>query len=72
LEPDLAELYNDGVLPPPDLTGEPARLQRPGWQPTSAQVQAARQQLGWSLGLLIFLIGACLLVFALLLGWLPS
>jgi hypothetical protein len=71
LEPDLSERYNDGLVPPPDLAGEPARLQRPAWQPTSAQVEAARRQLGRGLVILALLIFACLVIFALPLGWRP-
>jgi hypothetical protein len=68
---DLSERYNDGLVPPPELTAEPARLQRPAWQPTPAQVEAARKRLGLSLAILTLLICACIVVFALVLGWKP-
>jgi hypothetical protein len=71
LEPDFSERYNDGLVPPPDLTGESPRLQRPAWQPTPAQVEAARGRLWLSLSILAMLICACLVVVALILGWKP-
>lgn len=71
MEPDLSERYNDGLVPPPELTGESPRLQRPAWQPTPAQVEAARGRLGLSLAVLAVLICACLVILALALGWRP-
>jgi hypothetical protein len=68
---DLSERYNDGLVPSPELAAEPVRLQRPAWQPTPAQVEAARKRLGLSLAILALLVCACLLVFALALGWRP-
>ena len=67
MESDLSERYNDGLVPPPDLAGEPARLQRPSWQPTPAQVEAARRLLARNLIILTLLL--CGL--ALALGWRP-
>ena len=69
LEPDFSERYNDGLVPPPELPVEPGRLQRPAWQPTPAQVDAARKQLKLNLVILALLVGACIVVLALLLGW---
>ena len=71
LEPDFTERYNEGLVPPPELLLEPGRLQRPAWQPTPAQVEAARKQLGLNLAILGLLTCACLVVLALLLGWRP-
>jgi len=71
LEPDFSERYNDGLVPPPELPEEPGRLQRPAWQPTPAQVEAARKQVGLNLAILALLVCACLVVLALLLGWRP-
>ena len=72
LEPDLSERYNDGLVPQPELAGEPpARLQRPAWQPTAAQVQAAHAQSKRSLIILALLAIACLVLLALALGWRP-
>jgi hypothetical protein len=71
LEPDLSERYNDGLVPPPELADEPARLQRPAWQPTPAQIEAARKQLGVSVAILVLLICGCSTLFALALGWRP-
>ena len=71
MESDLSERYNDGLVPPPELAGEPGRLQRPAWQPTPAQVEAARKQLGRNVAILALIICACLVVSALALGWRP-
>jgi hypothetical protein len=71
LEPDFSERYNEGVVPPPELSVEPGRLQRPAWQPTPAQVEAARKQLNLNLAILALLVCACIVVLALLLGWRP-
>lgn len=71
MEPDLSERYNAGLVPPPELAGELPRLQRPAWQPTPFQVEAARQRLGLSLAVLAFLVCACLVLVALALGWRP-
>ena len=73
MEFDLSERYNDGLVPPPELAGEPApeQLQHPSWQPTPAQVEAARKGLGLTLAILALLVCACLVVFALALGWRP-
>jgi hypothetical protein len=71
LEFDLSERYNDGLVSPPELAVEPVRLQHPAWQPTPAQVEAARKRLGLSLATLTLLICACIVVFALVLGWRP-
>jgi hypothetical protein len=38
-------------------------LQHPDWQPTPAQVEAARRQLGLRLAILVLLILACLVIF---------
>ena len=71
LEPDLSERYNDGLVPQPELAGEPpARLQRPAWQPTAVQVEAAHAQSTRSI-ILALLVGACLVLFVLALGWRP-
>jgi len=48
-----------------------ARLQRPAWQPTPAQVEAAHKGLWISLAVLALLVCACLVIFALLGGWRP-
>jgi hypothetical protein len=69
LEPDLSERYNDGLVPPPELAGEPPRLQRPAWQPTPAQVEAARKRLGLNIAILTFLTCLCLAVLAASFGW---
>jgi hypothetical protein len=53
------------------LAAEPARLQRPAWQPTPAQVQAARRQVGRSIAILALLVFGCLLLLALASGWRP-
>ncbi len=71
MESGLSERYNDGLVPPPELAEEPDRLQRPTWQPTPAQVEAARKGLWVSLAILALLVCACLVIFALLLGWRP-
>jgi len=72
LEPDLSERYNDGLVPQPIQAGEqPARLQRPAWQPTPAQVAAAHAQATRSIIILALLAVACLVLFALALGWRP-
>ena len=72
LEPDLSERYNDGLVPQPEVAGEPpARLQRPAWQPTAAQVEAAHAQTTRSIIILGLLVVACLLLLALALGWRP-
>jgi hypothetical protein len=68
LEPDLSNRYNDGLAPPPDLTGEAPRLQRPIWQPTSAQAQDARKRVVIGITILALLACACLI---LALGWRP-
>ena len=68
---DLSERYNDGLVPQPELGGEPARLQRPPWQPTPAQVEDARKGLWVSLAVLALLVCACLVIFALLNRWRP-
>ena len=67
----LPENYNDGLIPPPKMPGEPGRLPYPAWRPTAAQVESARKDLGRNLAILAFLICVCLLAFALLLGWRP-
>lgn len=71
LDPELSDRYNDGVVPPPHLAGEPVRLPRPDWQPTAVQVQAARRELLRNSILLVLVILACVVVFALLSGWRP-
>jgi hypothetical protein len=72
LEPDLSERYNDGLVPQPKVAGEPpARLQRPAWQPTAAQVEAAHAQSTRSIIILVLLAVACLVLLALALGWRP-
>lgn len=71
MDPDLSERYNAGLCPPPNLPELPTRLPYPAWRPTPAQVQAARQNLGRNLALLVFLGTLCLLALALLFGWRP-
>ena len=71
LDSDLTERYNAGLCPPPSLPEVPARLPYPAWRPTPAQVQAARQNLGRNLALLVFLGTLGLLALALLFGWRP-
>ena len=68
---DLSERYNDGLVPAPQLSDDAPRLQRPAWQPTSAQVAQARARLGGSVMVLALLLCVCLFVFALALGWRP-
>ena len=70
-DPDLSERYNAGLVPPPQPAAEPARLQRPAWQPTPAQVQAAHGQITWSIVIIALLIFACLAILALAFGWRP-
>jgi hypothetical protein len=53
------------------LAAEPARLQRPAWQPTPAQVEAARRQVGRSIAILGLLVFGCLFLLALASGWRP-
>ncbi len=69
---NLSERYNDGLVPPPDLAGEPARLLRPVWQPTPAQVQVANGRLVWSIAALALLICACLAMLVLASGWIQA
>jgi hypothetical protein len=71
LKPDLSERYNDGLVPAPDAPGEPHRLRPPAWKPTPARVDLARKRLGLNLSILALLVCACLLIFALALGWRP-
>jgi hypothetical protein len=68
-EPDLSDRYNDGLVPPPQLTGEPARLPRPAWQPTPAQVDFARQRLTLNIIILVMVTCLCLAALASSLGW---
>lgn len=58
LEPDLSKYFNHGLVPPPDFDWEPPRLRRPAWQPTRAQVRAARWQLALSSVVLVLFIFA--------------
>jgi hypothetical protein len=56
---DLSEQYNEGVVPPPELSGEPTRLIRPAWQPTRQQLIEANpkaRRLAAGIGLLFFLL----------------
>ena len=69
MDNDLSERYNDGLVPAPQLSAELARLQRPAWQPTPEQLQAARGRLVRSLAVIALLVCACLVVFALAWGW---
>jgi len=69
LESDLSESYNYGIVPPPNIDSEPARLHPPLWQPTPAQVQAARPQVLHSAAILLFMVFSCVLVFAIATGW---
>jgi hypothetical protein len=85
LEPDLSERYNEGIVPeqfgPSGRSslradalsaGQPARLQRPAWQPGPAQVEAARKPgRKVKIAMLALLACACLFVFALTAGWRP-
>jgi len=59
------------MVPPPETGAEPARLQHPAWQPTPAQVRAARKQAWISLAALALLACACLVSFAWFSGWRP-
>jgi hypothetical protein len=71
LERDLSERYNAGLVSPPQLGGELARLQRPAWQPTLAQIEAARKSAWVSVAVLALLVIACLATLVLLMGWKP-
>lgn len=56
---DLSEQFNEGVVPPPELSGEHTRLIRPVWQPTSQQLIEAMpkaRRIAAAIGLLVFLL----------------
>lgn len=67
---NLTDSYNEGLVTAPEIgTQEPARLRTPAWQPTPAQVDAARKGLVLNLILVAVLLGACMVFFALVFGW---
>ena len=59
MDEDLSRQLNEGLVPPPDLAGEPGRLQRPDWQPTAVQLEQAK-----SSAVRIMVAAAALLVLA--------
>jgi hypothetical protein len=62
MAPDLPERYNDGIVPPPDLSADVLPLRQPTTRLTPEQVMRARGQLVVAIIALVALVLACLLL----------